>query len=1417
MTNGPSNTALFSTAGASALISGTVVAGTIQFSQSGTITGSAVNNLSFGSSGATMTIQVDAGKTGTIGADITVFGNAATDQSNSLVKTGSGKLILSGTTRLATNTNVAKTSFFKVNGGGELEVTGSLIAHQQLGTNRDTATSFLGSTDGGNTLRVSGAGRLWTNDLTFGSAASNVTGTNNGNSLILSAAGTALDPTWTIYGSFAQLNMNSSNNNLTVGSGAYAALSTAGGTGTWMIGQFAGNNGNALLVDGGTLIRNVADAVNVGHGGSSNSYTIQNGGTVTGGRVGIGTNGGANNYQLVTGAGSAFKYNGASTVNSNFDIGATNGSTGNSLRIEAGGAVTFGGVFRSGTTVGVGEVVGANGNYISIIGGSTMNFVQTSLPLTVGGKATDSGVTAGGDGCRLDVFGGSTLNLDNSSGANASLPIGSSALFLTGTNTAFNLGDGTTLSTATIGSTTGTVFGKGVVFKYTGAGSSTLQLRINNGRLVAGTGIGATGTLVSGTGTVDLAGPAFISVPAAFTNVISAPITNSGGAAATLTKEGAGTLAIAAINTYSSTTFISAGTLQIGAGGTVGSLGLGNLVVNNATLAFNRTDTVVLQGGSGVISGPGAVVQAGAGTVILSGSNTYTGVTTAQAGVFQLGSAGALPGGILVAGGTSNLSFNGGVVGLSTATSSFTRTLNSAATVAAATFVGAGGWAALGVDATVNLGGAGATIVWGTANTGFNGQTLILGASAADKTVTLQNALDLGAAVRTVRVDNGSAAIDASLSGMISSSGAGGLNKTGAGALSLSAANTYTGVTSATAGILRLDHATALPGGVLAAGGTSNLSFNGGVIGLVTATSSYSRTLDSAATASATTFVGAGGWAAIGVDATVNLGGAGATVVWGTANTGFNGQTLILGASAADKTVTFQNALDLGTAVRTVQVDNGSATTDASLTGDISGSGAGGLNKTGAGTLKLSGNNTYTGATTISAGVLRLQTDTALPGGVSDVGGTSNLTFNGGVVGLEPSTELFFRSLGSVGDAAATTFVGAGGWAAYGVDAVVDLGGAGAIVSWGAANTGFNGKTLILGASAADKTVTLQNALDLGTAVRTVQVDNGSATTDASLTGDISGSGAGGLNKTGAGTLKLSGNNTYTGATTISAGVLRLQTDTALPGGVSDVGGTSNLTFNGGVVGLEPSTELFFRSLGSVGDAAATTFVGAGGWAAYGVDAMVDLGGAGATVSWDAANTGFNGKTLILGASSADKKVFFFNPIDLGSANRTVQVDRGSADTDASIVSPITGTGAGGLTKTGDGTLGLDSDSQNYDALTVNGGTTNVNGALGTMPGLAAVAATGVGTKLRFGTVSQTLNSLSIGAGASVIFTSGAASGSWNGGAGGKTVGLNSFAVIPEPGTSGLLSAGVLGILVRRRRSMRSAGYFPKKLLTALR
>ena len=130
------------------------------------------------------------------------------------------------------------------------------------------------------------------------------------------------------------------------------------------------------------------------------------------------------------------------------------------------------------------------------------------------------------------------------------------------------------------------------------------------------------------------------------------------------------------------------------------------------------------------------------------------------------------------------------------------------------------------------------------------------------------------------------------------------------------------------------------------------------------------------------------------------------------------------------------------------------------------------------------------------------------------------------------------------------------------------------------------------------------------------------------------------------------------------------------------------------------------------------------------------------------------------------------------------------------MTGPVTSTG-GGLTKTGGGTLNLDHALQSYDALTASAGTTNVNGILGTNPGLAVVTVA-PSAKLKFGTVSQTLSSLTIGAGGTVTFTSGPATGSFGGG--GKAPTFDGPAAVPEPGALGLLLVGAFGFLNRRRR-----------------
>ena len=146
----------------------------------------------------------------------------------------------------------------------------------------------------------------------------------------------------------------------------------------------------------------------------------------------------------------------------------------------------------------------------------------------------------------------------------------------------------------------------------------------------------------------------------------------------------------------------------------------------------------------------------------------------------------------------------------------------------------------------------------------------------------------------------------------------------------------------------------------------------------------------------------------------------------------------------------------------------------------------------------------------------------------------------------------------------------------------------------------------------------------------------------------------------------------------------------------------------------------------------------------------------------------------------------------------------GAGDTD--ITGGIAQGGAASLavTKAGTGTLNLAAGSVlDIDSLTANDGTTAVNSALGAGTSVT-VNDTGGGaaTSLKFGSVSQTLASLTIGAGATVTFTSGPAS--FTASTSGKTAGFGSKqpsgGLVPEPGTTGLLLAGALSVLARRTR-----------------
>lgn len=204
-------------------------------------------------------------------------------------------------------------------------------------------------------------------------------------------------------------------------------------------------------------------------------------------------------------------------------------------------------------------------------------------------------------------------------------------------------------------------------------------------------------------------------------------------------------------------------------------------------------------GGDGLNENNLSLVKDGSGVQALGGTSTYTGDTVIRGGMLRIDNAAALSA-------SSNVRLEGGVLGLGAGDLQ----LRLGTGAGEVQFTGDGGFAAFGgitdgegyrprrvVTLNDNEG-----LVWGSGGFVGDGHKLILSHAGADNGVELTNAIDFGSRTRTIQVDNGTDAVDARLSGVLS--GSGGLVKTGTGVLVLSSANTYGGGTVVKAGNLTL-------------------------------------------------------------------------------------------------------------------------------------------------------------------------------------------------------------------------------------------------------------------------------------------------------------------------------------------------------------------------------------------------------------------------------------------------------------------------------------------------------------------------------------------------------------------------------------------------------------------------------------
>src|SRR3989442_10766599 len=379
--------------------------------------------------------------------------------------------------------------------------------------------------------------------------------------------------------------------------------------------------------------------------------------------------------------------------------------------------------------------------------------------------------------------------------------------------------------------------------------------------------------------------------------------------------------------------------ITLGAGCLADSSIAGTNTVNLATtFAATRTVTVSNAGTTltitGVISGAGGLTKAGAGTVTLGAENTYTRVTTINAGTIAvaadagLGTAPAVapPGKLPFGGGPlrttasftlaanrgialtgagtistnpgTTLTYGGIIAGASPLTKAGTGTLivSGANTYTGATAISAG---TLQLGATNAVPSGSAVTVSGGAIFDLRGFSDAIGSLAGAGTVTTGAA---GAVVLTAGGNNSST----TFSGVIQNgSGTVALTKTGTGTLTLSGTNTYTGVTTINAGT-------------------------------------------------------------IAIAADVALGTAPAVPTPG---------RLTFGGGTLETTASFTLAANRGIAL----TGAGTISTDPATTLTYGGliAGASPLTKAGTGTLIVLGANTYSGATTVSAGVLDVRNNSS--------------------------------------------------------------------------------------------------------------------------------------------------------------------------------------------------------------------------------------------------------------------------------------------------------------------------------------------------------------------------------------------------------------------------------------------------------
>jgi autotransporter-associated beta strand protein len=842
------------------------------------------------------------------------------------------------------------------------------------------------------------------------------------------------------------------------------------------------------------------------------------------------------------------------------------------LTLASGGLMSISGSsqFTEGATAGGSGITSGTDNLFTFVTSSTLNL---AVPIRNNG-ANPIGLTKSGDGIlRLSATANNTYSGTTVVNAGTLLLGGTGNvqvpgnLVIAGNGAAVTMSgtQGQIASTSTVSllgggvlTLTGSNTLAGLVFDNLG-GSATPTVAVGTGRLtLSGSGaITASNDNPAFTPTISGSSLVFTDANPVITTsglspldlLISGTITSAGGR---ITKAGVGSLVLSASNTFTTGVNLSAGTLFVDnsaalgtgtltfTGGNLQSLSGVRTIANPVTVAGDfslggslGTNDIILSGTvdlgasqrtitvadivssgtlSGLVTGAGGLTKAGNGLLLLSGTNTFGGPLVINRGTLVTGS--ITSGGVAGATGTSSAD-----------------------------------------PANLVLGGGrlqytGAT---GTTNRGF----------------TLTNSTNSAIDVTT-------GATNLAFTGPIAAS-TGGFAKLGSGTLTLTGSSDYTGSTSVSAGTLRIG----------SAGTTGGIWSSGTILLGLSGTLDFART-DNYGGAYANPITGPG---------RIQLSSGTLTL---TGANDYSGSTNI---TAGSRLVIGPGGRLFGTGTSSTITNAGTlefASAEASMVGGVI-SGTGGLVKGGAGLLTLSGTNIFTGGLTLSAGTLSLDNNAALGGA------TSRLTILGGALDVTAARTIANNNPQTWNNG--FTFLGSNslnlgtGTVTLGVTPTVTVTSSTLTVGGRIDGTGFGltksgAGALLLSASNAYTAATTVNdgtlaighafAMGSGTAALTVNggrldlgglgvsrsgpitlaggtIASGTLTNTGSALDARSGAivsalaGAAGLVKTTAGTVVLSGSNTFAGNTTLTEGVLSLESATAL-------GNSGTIGFGGGTL-----------------------------------------------------------------------------------------------------------------------------------------------------------------------------------------------------------------------------------------------------------